>query len=586
VAGLARRALFSGEERDVPKHRTSLKAIDPEIAMLAARYDHGPEGLVEVLRTLHTRRGQLSRAALDDVARALRLPAAHVFGVASFYSLLSVPARPERTARVCDGPACWLRGLAVPAAGPEWTVTRNSCLGLCDRAPAALVEERQRGPLADGWTPDDGPGGPSSIAPAGYGQPRAGELRVMLARAGKVDPDSWASALAYGAYQALERALAGPREQVLDVVEASGLTGRGGAGFPAGRKWRMVAQAPGTSKYVVCNADESEPLVFKDRVLIDSDPHQLLEGMALAAYAIGAHEGFIYIRGEYAGQAARLEHAIVEAAERGYLGERIRDTDFSFHVRVHRGAGAYICGEETALLDSLEGRRGEPRRRPPYPTTHGYRGRPTLVNNVETYCAAPAIVLKGADWYRGLSRAETPGTKLYMLLGHVRNPGLFEAPFGLTLRRIVDEFGGGMRDGSTLHFALAGGAAGLIVPPALLDVPIDYSSFARGVTLGAGAFLICDQSVSPVALLRELMHFFAAESCGKCTPCRIGTRVLLERLTRMAAGDVRPDDAAELARLANLLQAASFCGLGQSAALPLKSALQHFAADFAPKERS
>jgi NADP-reducing hydrogenase subunit HndC len=324
-------------------------------------------------------------------------------------------------------------------------------------------------------------------------------------------------------------------------------------------------------------------------VLIDADPHQLLEGMALAGYAVGAQEGFIYIRGEYGPQAARLERAIRQAEARG-LFEHVGERRFKIHV--HRGAGAYICGEETALLESLEGKRGEPRVRPPYPTTYGYHGLPTVVNNVETFSAVPAIVAHGAAWYRNVGATHgspptttTPGTKMYTLLGHVNRPGLFEAPFGLTLRQIVDDFGGGMRPGAAFHLALTGGAAGTIVPASLLDVPIDYASAAKGVSLGAGAFLICDQTVSPIALLRELLHFFEVESCGKCTPCRIGTHAARVILDRMAAGGGRAGDVIELMRLADILQTASFCGLGQSAAIPMKSALKHFAEAFEAAEK-
>jgi NADH:ubiquinone oxidoreductase subunit F (NADH-binding)/NADH:ubiquinone oxidoreductase subunit E len=546
------------------------------IAALAAEHGAGPASVLPVLQALQVRHGHLTPNMVGQVARALHLPAERAYGVATFYSLLDVrlepkPETPVR-ARVCDGPVCWLRGASEARAalearlGPQ-AVTRSSCLGLCDRAPAALV---------DGLPVGHGPA-------LNYTQPRPGEVRVMLARAGRVDPDSLDSALALGAYQSLGRALTQPPARVIDEVEAAGLTGRGGAGFPAGRKWRLVAQAPGDTRYVVCNADESEPLIFKDRVLMDLDPHLLLEGMALAGYAVGAREAFIYIRGEYGPQADRLEAAVSQAQAAGWLGHDIQGSGFSFHIRVHRGAGAYICGEETALLESLEGKRGEPRLRPPYPVTAGYDGRGTVVNNVETFCAVPAIVREGAGWYRALGGPGTPGTKLYLLVGHVNRPGLFEAPFSLTLRQIIDDFGGGLPAGSRFHFALTGGAAGTLVPPALLDVPFDYHSAAQGVSLGAGAVLVCDQNVSPVALLRELLHFFERESCGKCTPCRHGTRQARLILDRVAAGAGRPGDRAELAALADLLQAASFCGLGQSAALPIKSALQHFAADFEPK---
>jgi NADH:ubiquinone oxidoreductase subunit F (NADH-binding)/NADH:ubiquinone oxidoreductase subunit E len=578
-----------------------MKSMDSEITELTDRYDRDPEALLPILQALQARRGGLSRMAISEVARALHLPAERAYGVATFYTLLSTEPTTDSTLRWCDGPACWLRGATKIGAaleevcGQDWIVKRTSCLGLCDRAPAALVEGQPCGPLPEQVT--DINTAFQGETPT-YPHPRPGETRVLLAHAGEIDSDSIDSALAHEAYHGLESALKKPPAEVLAEVETSGLTGRGGAGFPTGRKWRMVAQARQLPKYVVCNADESEPLVFKDRVLIDTHPHQLLEGMALAGYAVGAYEGFIYIRGEYEIQAARLERAIQQAEARGWLGRHIRESEFSFQIHVHRGAGAYICGEESALLESLEGKRGEPRVRPPYPTTHGYHGQPTLVNNVETLSAIPTIVLNGAEFYRNLG--PQPGTKLYTLLGAVRHPGLFEAPLGLTLRQIIDDFGGGLRPGSTFNFALTGGAAGTIVPPHLLDVPIDYASGAAGVSLsparavarhdggpgthgvalGAGAFLICDQTVSVVALLRELLHFFEVESCGKCTPCRIGTRQARIILDRLLAGEAQPDEVKELAQLAEVLQTTSFCGLGQSAAIPLKSALEHFAPAF------
>jgi len=326
-------------------------------------------------------------------------------------------------------------------------------------------------------------------------------------------------------------------------------------------------------------------LIFKDRVLIDTNPHQILEGMAIAGYATGAHEAFIYIRGEYVNQANRLEKAILQAEESGWLGENIAGSGFSFHVHVHRGAGAYICGEETALIESLEGKPGEPRVRPPYPPAYGYMGLPTLVNNVESFAAVPSIICNGSSWFRSLSSYPTPGTKVYMLLGHINQPGIFEAPFGITLRQAINEFGGGMLPGSEFQFALTGGAAGTIAPPELMDIPIDYGSSSKGVSLGAGAFLICDQTVSPVEILRVLINFFAAESCGKCTPCRIGTNRLLHTLDRISSGDIRENDIQEMLDLVEVMQSASFCGLGQSVAIPVRSALTHFRSMFVPTEK-
>ncbi|MBN2550971.1 MAG: NAD(P)H-dependent oxidoreductase subunit E [Anaerolineales bacterium] len=572
------------------KPHNKRKPLDPQIVELVDQHQRDLGALVEILRELDTRQQGLEREAIADVAHLLHIPDHSAYGVASFYSMLSMNKRSSGILRVCDGPVCWLCGAdetrrhveAALQAHPGWTVERTSCLGLCDRAPAVLVNDEQAGPISA----DQAAGLAAGYrgAATDYAQPRPGELRVMLAKTGLVDPDSLDSALAQGAYQGLQAALGHTPGEVISIVEASGLAGRGGAGFPVGRKWRFVHQAERKPKYVICNADESEPLIFKDRVLIDTNPHQVLEGMAIAGYATGASEAFIYIRGEYQQQAARLERAIHQAEQAGYLGEKVMGSGFSYKIHVHLGAGAYICGEETALIESLEGKRGEPRLRPPYPPTAGYQGLPTLVNNVETYAAVPAIISNGAEWYRYLSAAQTPGTKLYMILGHINHPGLFEAPFGLTLRQVIEEFGGGMRPGSEFHFALTGGAAGTIVPGSLMDIPIDYASGSKGVSLGAGAFLICDQSVSPVALLSQLLHFFAAESCGKCTPCRVGTHRSHAILSRLVAGQGQPGDVAELHELAEYMQEASFCGLGQSVATPMKTALNSFPDEFQAAE--
>ena len=559
--------------------------IDPEIQQLADHHQNNPEAVLEVLRALQDRYGSLSGEQIRATARALNIPFAKAYGVASFYAMLSTEPQPPQTIRVCDGPPCWLRGAKEVRSAIEsefrtgWVVERNSCLGLCDRAPAALINNQQVGPLTPERVPDLKAGWRGDKRT--YAQPVLGEVRILLAGAGKIDPQSIDSAIAHGGYRGLQAALDKAPEDVYKIVEKAGVRGRGGAGFPIGSKWRFVAQQSQSPKYIVCNADESEPLVFKDRVMIETNPHKILEGMIIAAHAVGASTGFIYIRGEYESQALLLEHAIQEAEANGFLGENILESDFSFHIHVHRGAGAYICGEETALLESLEGKRGEPRIRPPYPTVAGYHGLPTVVNNVESFASVPGVLSHGAGWYRSIGDPENPGTKLYTLLGHVNQPGLFEAPFSLTLRQIIDEFGGGMKKGSEFNFALTGGAAGLIAPPGLLDTPINYKSGAQGISLGAGAFLICDQSVSTVALVRELMHFFEAESCGKCTPCRIGTRRARQILDRMIDEDGYPDGVQALMDLATVLENDSLCGLGQSASWPIKSAIKHFEPSFA-----
>ena len=580
--------------------------VDAHIASLAQEHGGTPEATLEVLRDLDAS-NQLTQATITDTARALNIPAHQAYGIATFYSMLSLEQR-KKVLRVCDGPVCWLKRAgetrqsidAAAAALGEFTVERTSCLGLCDRAPAVLAGDEQAGPvlpadaaqLCAGWrgTPTD------------YSVARPGEKRVMTALIGVVDPTSLESAIQHGVYSALKKALTQQPAQVLAEVEASGLQGRGGAGFPVGRKWRFVANEARTPRYIVCNADESEPLIFKDRVLIDTNPHQLIEGMLLAAYATGASEGYIYIRGEYEYQARLLEKAIQQAEQLTLLGSNILGSGFSFKLHVHRGAGAYICGEETALLESLEGKRGEPRIRPPYPPQAGFRGQPTSVNNVESFCAVPHIILHGAEWWRNLTDDPTPGTKVYMVLGHVKKPGLFEAPFGLTLRQIIEDYAGGMLPGSHFNFALCGGAAGTIVPPALMDSHIDYSSgplkgvtrdikvmekrWTQVISMGAGSFLICDQSVSPVNFLRELLHFFAAESCGKCTPCRAGTWRGLDLLNQLSSSTAPLGASAELHTLAEYMRDSSFCGLGQSVCIPVLSALTHFGAEFANREQA
>ena len=571
---------------DMRPKRKKAQPTQPSAEIVALAADHGndPEALISVLQAVQARHGGITRDAISDAARTLGIPVERAYGVATFYSMFDVPPRPGGVIRVCDGPVCWLKGAArvhddlSHALGGKWRIERNSCLGLCDHAPAALVDGAQCGPMS-GSTVPAAPGSPRTETNR-YAHPLPGEKRVLLAHADERDPDSIDSALQFGAYRGLQKALAAAPGAIIDELATAGLTGRGGAGFPTGTKWRAVQQEAATQKYIICNADESEPLVFKDRVLMDTNPHQLLEGMAIAGHAVGADEGYIYIRGEYIPQAERLERAVQQAEARNWLGEHIQGSTFSFRIHVHRGAGAYICGEETALLESLEGKRGEPRLRPPFPTTYGFRGKPTVVNNVETLASVPAIALNGADWYRALGSETATGTKLYQVTGHVKHPGLFEAPLGLTLRQVIDEFGGGMRNGSTFNFALTGGAAGTLVPPSLLDIPIHQKSWSQGVSLGAGAFMVCDQTVSPVAVLRELMHFFEVESCGKCTSCRIGTYEARVVLDRLVAGVGRADDVPLLEKLADVLKTASFCGLGQSTEIPMTSALTHFAAEF------
>ena len=571
------------------------KEVSNVIHEVVERIGNDKENLLEVLKELEDFPDGLSNKNLFQASRILGIPESQAYGVKSFYSMLGTDPR-GNILRVCDGPVCWLKrategyenssdvlASAKTKVPENWVVERTSCLGLCDQAPAVLANMEQAGPttideIADacqGW----------NGVPRDYSNPRDGEVRVMLEQTGKLDPDDIQTALKAGAYKGLAAALKLLPSEVIDIVEASELQGRGGAGFPVGRKWRFVLLAKQFPKYMIANADESEPLIFKDRILMDSNPHQLLEGMAIGGYACGANEGFIYIRGEYEKQALRLERAISQAETLGWLGENIKASGFSFKIHIHRGAGAYICGEETALIESMEGLRGEPRLRPPYPPTFGFRGRSTAVNNVESFSAIPKVLSNGVAWWKNLSKYSIPGTKIYMVLGHVKKPGLFEAPFGITLRQIIEDFGGGLLDGSSFNFALTGGAAGTFVDSSKLDVPLDFSSSQKGISLGAGAFLICDERVKPIALLRELLHFFAVESCGKCTPCRVGTWRAYELLKLMAAGDLSRNYLDELKAISRNLELASFCGLGQSVSIPINSALALYEMELAEKGR-
>lgn len=405
------------------------------------------------------------------------------------------------------------------------------------------------------------------------------ENRVVLKNVGIIDPDSIDDYVVQDGYQALGLALNKKPEEVLKTVSDSGLQGRGGAGFPTGLKWSFVRKAADAKKYVICNADESEPGTFKDRVILEGDPHRTIEAMLIAGYAVGADEGFIYIRGEYQLALQRLEAAIKQAESYGFLGENIFGSGFSFHMHVHAGAGAYICGEETALIESLEGKRGEPRSRPPYPTTEGLWGKPTLINNVETLANIPPIIRNGAEWYRKMGTASSPGTKVCTILGNVHEKGLIEVPMGITLREIITIYAKGMKDGN-FKMAQTGGSGGSIIPSSLQDTPMDFESYRKaGVSLGSGALLICNDSVCIVDLAIVLTNFFRVECCGKCTPCRIGTKRAHDLLIGISKGQGKMEDLAELENLGHDLIALSNCGLGQTAGTPLKDMFNYFRAE-------
>jgi NADP-reducing hydrogenase subunit HndC len=407
------------------------------------------------------------------------------------------------------------------------------------------------------------------------------EQRIVLERAGLIDPESIDDYIIHEGYQALGKVLSEMKPQdVIATIKNSGLRGRGGAGFPTGLKWSFVAGTKDPKKYVVCNADESEPGTFKDRLILEGDPHSIIEAMSIAAYAIGADEGYIYVRGEYDLAQSRLKTAIQQAKEYGILGENIFGSGHSFELHVHAGAGAYVCGEETALLESIEGKRGEPRPRPPYPTTDGLWGKPTLINNVETLANIPAIIRHGADWFKSFGTPSSPGTKVYTILGNVNKTGLVEVSMGITLREVISIYAKGMKNGATFKLAQTGGSSGSIIPASLQDTPMDYDSFAKaGVSLGSGALLICSEDTCVIDLAKVLLQFFKFESCGKCNPCRIGNTRALQTLDRISEGLGTIQDIETLQSISKNLYEMSNCGLGQTAGAPLKDIINHFRAE-------
>jgi NADP-reducing hydrogenase subunit HndC len=405
--------------------------------------------------------------------------------------------------------------------------------------------------------------------------------RVVLGRAGLIDPESLDDYIIHDGYQALGKALTEMTpEQVINEVDKSGLQGRGGAGFPTGRKWGFVRSAQGRPKYVICNADESEPGTFKDRLILEGDPFSVIEAITIAGYAVGAKEGYIYIRGEYGLAYRRLENAIRQAEEHGLLGEKIfadAQPDFHFHIHLHAGAGAYICGEETALIESIEGKRGQPRARPPYPPTYGLWGKPTVVNNVETLANIPHIVLHGGEWYHQFGTEKSRGTKVYTIMGNVNFTGVIEVPLGITLREVIEIYGKGMKKGAQLKLVQTGGSSGSIVPASLQDTPMDFESWRRaGISLGSGAMLICDENTCVVDLAKVILQFFRFECCAKCTPCRVGTSRFYQIINDISEGRGTLEGLDELQALGQEMELLSNCGLGQTASVAVRDILKYF----------
>ena len=408
------------------------------------------------------------------------------------------------------------------------------------------------------------------------------QKRIALKNCGIINPEDIDEYIAFDGYRALSRVLLEMTpDEVIDIISKSGLRGRGGAGFPTGKKWKSTKEAKGDIKYVVCNADEGDPGAFMDRSILEGDPHSIIEAMQIAGFAIGAKKGFIYVRAEYPIAVERLKIAIKQAREYGILGNNILGTNFSFDIEIRLGAGAFVCGEETALLESIEGKRGQPRVKPPYPAVSGLWGKPTLINNVETYANIAQIILNGPEWYSSIGTENSKGTKVFALGGNVNNVGLVEVPMGTTLREIVYDIGGGIPNGRDFKAAQTGGPSGGCIPKEHLDTPIDYESLKQiGSMMGSGGLIIMDDTKCMVCLAKFYLEFTVSESCGKCTPCRIGTKRMLEILERLCSGEGEEYDIYRLEKLAVNIQKSSICGLGQSAPNPVISTMKYFRDEF------
>ena len=408
------------------------------------------------------------------------------------------------------------------------------------------------------------------------------QKRVALRNCGVIDPENIDEYLAFDGYKALEKALTSmTREQVIDEILKSGLRGRGGGGFPTGLKWKFTYSSQADQKYVACNADEGDPGAFMDRSVLEGDPHCVLEAMAIAGYAIGASEGYIYVRAEYPIAVKRLEIAIAQAHEYGLLGENIFGTGFNFDIKIRLGAGAFVCGEETALMRSIEGKRGEPTPRPPFPAVKGLFGKPTMLNNVETYANVAQIILKGADWFASMGTEKSKGTKVFALGGKINNTGLVEVPMGTPLRTIIYDIGGGIPNGKKFKAVQTGGPSGGCLPAELLDTPVDYDNLiAAGSMMGSGGMIVMDEDNCMVDIARFFLDFTVDESCGKCTPCRVGTRRMLEILERIVNGKGEEGDIERLEELANTIKSTALCGLGQTAPNPVLSTLKFFRSEY------
>ncbi len=599
---------WDGGERDVAK--------DSRMARGGHDARSHRDLLLPTLHAMQDRLGWISQSALNYACKRLTIPPADAYGVATFYALFTMTPMPASVVHVCDDMACRLAGAEEIAADLERTLgpaghpkpgataswMRSPCLGQCDRAPAALFTfagdpcvRLSTGPLdaaaihrrledAEHPHPEGHVHGLETAPTAERLEavrqfaPQAGDPDLrLLARVGRIDPTSLTDYLANGGYRALKEAIAVGPDRVIEEVITAEVLGRGGAAFPAGKKWAAARATQAWPKNIVCNADEAEPGTFKDRIILEEDPFSLVESMTIGGFAVGAELGFVYLRGEYPLAEERLQGAIDTAREKGLLGGDVMGAGFAFDIEIRRGGGAYVCGEGTAIYESIEGKRGEPRNKAARSTTAGLFQKPTVLNNVETLANIPGIVLEGGDVYAALGSHGSNGHKLFSVSGHVNRPGVYEAEFGITLRDLID-MAGGVPGGRKVKAVNLGGAAGAFVGPESLHMPLTFEAAKElGVTIGAGAVVVFDETTDMLDILRRIAQFFRDESCGQCVPCRVGTVRQEELLARLAARQPRgsvEDELALLEDLGQVLRDASICGLGQTANDALRTGIR------------
>ena len=574
-----------------------------DIKDICSRFSRIKGGLLPALHAVQSVCGNwLPKEALDLVSRGFNVPFAYLYGVLSFYTMYATQPRGRYVIRLCESPPCHIMGaeslkemlekelgiqVGQTTADGLFTLELTACLGVCEVSPAMQINEVVHGRLtadkvqqilADyraGKAPDyrtirrttnplsDYPASPDDLA--------------LLRNVDQIDPMSMDDYVSRGGYEGLKKALTMGGEQVVEVVKASGLRGRGGAGFPTGLKWSFTRPLPTSPKYLVCNADEGEPGTIKDRYIMEGDPHRLVEGMAITGFAVGASLGYIYCRGEYYLSMLRLQNAIDQARAKGFLGDKILGTDFSFDIQVQTGGGSYVCGEETALIESIEGKRGYPRVKPPFPGQVGVWNKPTIVNNVESLSAVPDIIVKGAEWYAAKGTEDSKGTKIFQVVGHVNRPAVVECNMGLPLNQLIDKFGGGVRQGRSIKAVQPGGAASGFILPEQVNTPLEYASMSKVEgALGSGTMLVMDDTTCIVDVVKCLMYFFQHESCGFCLPCRRGTRVLYELVCKVAEGRGEEADLDRLLKLSKTMVESTNCALGWSPHSFLKTTIERF----------